>query len=139
MNNVNAVQKKVIDDMRNELLPMPKNRQEVAQLIIDTLLAVDHVSNEKEFMDKCLSKVVRTYFSLEPKEGGGVYLSRLKNQMIRLNYFQTLNRMAGARNEDGFKMIYRHLISLGVARSNGIRITMNEDAKKFIEVISGTE
>ena len=46
--------------------------------------------------------------------------------------------MTSARNEDGFKIIYRHLISEGVAKSNGIRITMNEDAKKFAEVISET-
>lgn len=134
MNNVNAVQKKMVNDMRNGLLPIPKNHNEAAQLMTDVLVAVDHESNEKEFMDKCLSKIVRTYFSLCKDQEQGVYLSRLKNQMVRLNYFKTLERMTGARNKDGFKLIYRRLISDGVARSDGTKIRMTEDAKKLIGV-----
>ena len=132
MPTVNNIQKVMVDDMRNGKTAMPSNHAEVAQLMVELLLAVDHIENEKEFMDRCVSKAVRAYFSLltDPKEG--VYLSRIKNQMSGLNYFRTLSGMTGARGEDGFKVVYRHLISKGVASSDGVRLKMTDEARKFI-------
>lgn len=132
MPTVNSIQKAMVDDMRDEKTAMPKNHAEVAQLMVELLLAVDHIANEKEFMDRCVSKAVRAYFSLLTDPSEGVYLSRIKNQLNGLKYFRTLNRMTGARGEDGFKVVYRHLISKGVASSDGFRLKMTDEAKKFI-------
>lgn len=132
MPTVNKIQKAMVDDMRNEVTALPKTHAEVAQLMVELLLAVDHIANEKEFMDRCVSKAVRAYFSLLTDPSDGVYLSRIKNQMSGLNYFKTLNRMAGARGEDGFKVVYRYLITKGVASSDGVKLKMTDEARKFI-------
>lgn len=132
MPTINNIQKVMVDDMRNGKAAMPSNHAEVAQIMVELLLAVDHAANEKEFMDRCVSKAVRAYFSLltDPKEG--VYLSRIKNQMSGLNYFRNLSSMTGARGEDGFKVVYRYLISKGVASSDGFKLKMTDEARKFI-------
>ncbi len=131
MINVNKIQEQMVEDVRNELIPLPTNHHELASLLIQALLAVDHEANEEEFMIRCKVKLAKTYFSIV-KDDKGVYLSQLKNQLVRLNYFQTLNKMAKARNEDGFRIVYRSFLADGMGLADGNKITLNEEARKFM-------
>ena len=131
MINVNKIQKQMVEDVRNELTPLPKSHHELASLLIQVILSVDHESNEEEFMIRCKVKMAKTYFSIV-KDDKGVYLSQIKNQLVRLNYFQTLDNMAKARNEDGFRIVYRSFVKDGMGTADGNKIILNENARTFM-------
>lgn len=132
MTLVNKAQAKFVDDTRNGLKGESFNCAQAAQLMTELLLTIDHEEAEKEFLEKCLSKAVRTYFSMADDVNDWIYLSQIKGKMSSLKYFKTLNNMASARGVDAFRMIYRILLTEGCAVTDGTKIKLNESAKKFI-------
>ena len=132
-NPINEVQKKMVNSIGSESFEMPKSKQELKAFVISVLVAVDHEANEKEFMDKCVSKAARTYYTLSQSSGRSVYVSSIKNQMVNTNYFKTLKRMASARGVDVMKLICAKMVRDGYAKMiGGKRIVMTDKAIKFI-------
>ena len=134
MNNpINNVQKQMINDIESDGFEIPKSKQELKAFVVSVIVAVDHEANEKEFMDKCVSKAARTYYTLSQSTGRSVYISSIKNQMANTNYFKTLKKMATARGVDVMKLICAKMVRDGYAKTaGGKKIVMNDKAVKFI-------
>lgn len=132
-NPINSVQKSIIDSIEDDDFKMPSCKSELKSFVIAVMVAVDHEANERVFMDKCVSKAARTYFTLSRSTGQSVYISSIKNQMARTNYFKTLQKMAKARGKDAMRLICFKMIQDGYAELDGInRIKMTDKAVKFI-------
>ena len=131
--NLNNVQIKMMQDIENEVVKLPSTHSELHSLISSIMLAVDTEAIEKPFLDKCRSQIARTYFAYSNgKAGEGVYLSRIKNQLVRRAYFRTFEIMCNGRNADAFKVAYRSLITDGYLKSDGLHMSMTEDAKTLL-------
>lgn len=132
-NPVNSVQKSMIDGIEDDDFQIPSCKRELKSFVVAVMVAVDHEANEREFMDKCVSKAARTYFTLSRSTGQSVYISSIKNQMANTNYFKTLRKMALARGKDAMRLICSKMIKDGYAELDGInRIKMTDKAVKFI-------
>lgn len=132
-NPVNNVQKQMIDSIDGENFAMPTSKHELKAFVVAVLTAVDHEANEREFMDKCVSKAARAYFTMSRGSGESVYISSVKNQMANTNYFKTLQKMAAARGKDVMQLICSNMVRNGYAELEGLnRIKMTDKAVKFI-------
>lgn len=132
-NPINKVQKEMIDSIDSDDFKMPSCKRELRSFVVAVMVAVDHESNEHDFMEKCVSKAARTYFTLSRASGGSVYISSIKNQMANTNYFKALKKMAGARGKDAMKLICAKMVKDGYAHLDGLnRIKMTDKAVKFI-------
>ncbi len=132
-NPINNVQKEMINSIDSDDFDIPKSKQELKSFIISVMVAVDHEANEQEFMDKCVSKAARTYYTLSQSTGRSVYVSSIKNQMANTNYFKTLKKMAAARGEDVMRLICAKMIRDGYAVMDGVnKIKMTDSAVKFV-------
>ncbi len=132
-NPINNVQKEMINSIEGDDFEIPKSKQELKSFIISVMVAVDHEANEKEFMDKCVSKAARTYYTLSQSTGRSVYVSSIKNQMANTNYFKTLKKMASARGENVMRLICANMIRDGYAVMDGVnKIKMTDSAVKFV-------
>ncbi len=131
---LNNVQIKMMDSVLNGEIDLPKTHKEYHDHISSILLAVDTDAIEKPFLDKCRAQIARTYFSYsEGKQGVDIYLSRVKNQLVRRVYFNTFKVMCSARGADAFQVAYRSLIKDGYLKSDGLMMRMTEDSKKLIK------
>ena len=132
-NPINNVQKEMINSIDSDDFDIPKSKQELKSFIISVMVAVDHEANEQEFMDKCVSKAARTYYTLSQSTGRSVYVSSIKNQMANTNYFKTLKKMASARGENVMRLICANMIRDGYAVMDGVnKIKMTDSAVKFV-------
>lgn len=132
-NPINETQKRMLEAIDSDDFKLPESKEEFRRFVISILVAVDHEANEKEFMDKCLSKAVRVYRTLTSADGEAVYISQIKNQMSRTNYFATLERMAKARGTTAIRLVTRKLVSDGHATLEGNhKIIINGSACSLI-------
>ena len=131
--NLNNVQIKMMQDLQSGITKPPATSEELYALISSVLLAVDIEAIEKPFLDKCRAQIVRTYFLYSEADGEKrIYLSRIKNQLVRREYFKTFRAMCTSRNADPFQEAYRSLIKDGYLKSDGLMMTMTEDSKILI-------
>ena len=132
-NPVNNVQKKIVDDVKSGARGESFSKEQVASIVIEALISVDHEAREREYMDKCINRCARTYISLSSALGDEVYVSALKNQMSNTNYFKTLDKMTTARGVNVMRLICSRLVRDGIAEMVGTnKIKMNEKAYDFI-------
>ena len=132
-NPINDVQKRMIQEIDSDDFELPRSKHELRELIVSIMVAVDHEANERQFMDKCVSRAARTYFTLSKRTGKAVYISSIKNQMANTNYFRTLRSMAAARGVDAMRLVCSKMVTDGYAViESGKKIKMTSKAYRFL-------
>jgi len=130
---INEAQKKIIEHIRIGAHGDSFTKDEVADMVLKVLVAVDHDAHEKPHLEKCIVRAVRSGLSLAGGVGISVYISRIKNQMASTNYFKAFDQMSKARGRNAMDVICSNLVRDGLAeRVVGNRIRMTDKAVDFI-------
>lgn len=130
---INEAQKKIIAHIRMGNHGESFTKDEVADMVLKVLVAVDHDAHEKPHLDKCITRAVRAGLSLAGGVGISVYISRIKNQLASTNYFKAFDQMSKARGRNAMSVICSELSRRGLAEVVvGNRIRMTEKARYFI-------
>ena len=136
--NINDMQIRKVKEIRLGKMSIPESHDELADLIVDVLLTLDHESLEFDKMTKCRKVFIKTYIgkinSYQDAEQciGGVYLSSIKDVLSRRKYFKDLHKMTRLRCADGFKEVYQFFIKNGYARRDGEKIIFLTDPEVLL-------
>lgn len=136
---INAKQIEIVNNIRSGLTGIPETSNELADLVVSALLAVDHDEIERDSLARSRVGFLRAYmakgggFAYKPEPFNGVYLSQIKDAIKGRRYFKGFHKLTRTRGADGFSELYRGFIKEGKAVRIGEKIKFNVDVNELIE------
>ena len=121
-NNINAAQVALVAKIASGDVKLPETHLELSELVTKALLTKDHDTEERETMDKCKTQCLRTIAQLSLH--GEVYISAVKAQLNRRNYFKDLVIAKSNRGEKAMLSILGELAQDGCIKVIGFRVVL---------------
>lgn len=130
-NDINQEQLKFVKSIAEGEVEMPSTNYELSELVKKALLLRDYEAEELEAVRRSKIQFIKAV-QQKADQDGWVYLSIVRNVLVRRSYFRDLERSQSLRKIDAMRNIARSLIEDGAVKRVDAQVMLTDKASDYL-------
>lgn len=130
-NEINQEQLRFVKSIAEGEIEIPSTSFELSELVKKALLLRDHEAEESEAVRRSKIQFIKA-IQQKSDEDGWIYLSVIRNVLVRRSYFRDLERSQSLRKIDAMRSLARSLIEIGVVKRVDAQVMLTEKASDYL-------